>query len=50
LRYHFIRSLLDNGQLTLEKIQGSENLADILIKEVTIEKLKLCKASVGLQG
>ena len=49
LRYHFIRSLLDDGQLILEKIQGSENPGDMLTKDVPIEKLKLCKASVGLQ-
>uniref|UniRef100_A0A2N9EY29 CCHC-type domain-containing protein n=1 Tax=Fagus sylvatica TaxID=28930 RepID=A0A2N9EY29_FAGSY len=29
LRYHFIRSLLDGGQLTLEKILGAKNPADI---------------------
>ncbi|KAB5561215.1 hypothetical protein DKX38_006172 [Salix brachista] len=49
LRYHFIRSFLDDGQLILEKIRGSENPSDMLTKEVPIEKLKLCKASVGLQ-
>ena len=36
--------------MTVEKIRGSENPADMLTKEVTIEKLKLCKALVGLQG
>uniref|UniRef100_A0A2N9IT47 Integrase catalytic domain-containing protein n=1 Tax=Fagus sylvatica TaxID=28930 RepID=A0A2N9IT47_FAGSY len=48
LRYHFIRSLLDGGQLTLEKILGAKNPADMLTKGVTIEKLKLCSTSVGL--
>ena len=48
LRYHFIRSLLDDGQLTLEKIHGAKNAADMLTKGVTIEKLKLCSTSVGL--
>jgi hypothetical protein len=47
LRYHFIRSLLDGGQLTLEKILGAKNPADMLTKGVTIEKLKLCSTSVG---
>ncbi|RVW70973.1 Retrovirus-related Pol polyprotein from transposon TNT 1-94 [Vitis vinifera] len=32
----------------LEKICGSKNLADMLTKGVTIEKLKLCVASIGL--
>jgi hypothetical protein len=48
LRYHFVRSLLDDEVLTLEKIQGSKNPADMLTKVVTIEKLELCSASVGL--
>jgi hypothetical protein len=50
LRYHFVRSLLEDGVLTLEKIQGSKNPADMLTKTVTIEKLKLCSTSVGLQA
>jgi hypothetical protein len=50
LRYHFIRSLLDDGVLTLKKIQGIKNPADMLTKAVTTEKLELCAASVGLQG
>ncbi|RVW53622.1 Retrovirus-related Pol polyprotein from transposon TNT 1-94 [Vitis vinifera] len=32
----------------LEKICGSKNPTDMLIKGVTIEKLKLCAASIGL--
>ncbi|KAL5838301.1 hypothetical protein ACOSQ3_015470 [Xanthoceras sorbifolium] len=48
LRYHFIRSLLEDEVLTLEKIHGSKNPADMLTKAVTTEKLKLCSASVGL--
>lgn len=50
LRYHFICSLLDSGQLLLEKIRGAENLADMVTKVVTIDKLKLCATSVGLQA
>jgi ATP-binding cassette subfamily B (MDR/TAP) protein 1 len=50
LRYHFIRSLLEEGELLLEKILGSQNPADMLTKSVTIEKLKLCSTSVGLRA
>ncbi|KAK3017333.1 hypothetical protein RJ639_005486 [Escallonia herrerae] len=32
LRYHFIRSLLEDEQLTLEKIEGNKNPADMLTK------------------
>ena len=49
LRYHFIRSLLEDGILKLEKISGAQNPTDMLTKTVTIDKLKLCSASVGLK-
>jgi len=48
LRYHFIRSLLEDEVLTLIKTQRSKNPADMLTKVVTIDKLKLCSISVGL--
>ena len=47
-KYHFIRYLVEDKLVILEKICGSKNPADILTKGVTIEKLKLCAASVGL--
>lgn len=50
VRYHFIRSALEDGVLALEKIPGSQNPADMLTKAVTSEKLKLCATSVGLLG
>ena len=48
MRYHFIRYLVEDKLVILEKIYGSKNLADMLTKGVTIEKLKLCAALVGL--
>ena len=50
LRYRFIRSLLEDGELTLEKIRGSENPADMLTKMVVMDKLMLCVTSVSLQS
>jgi hypothetical protein len=49
LRYHFIRSVLEDGHLKLEKIHTSQNPADMLTKGVTREKLSSCSVSVGLQ-
>ena len=48
VRYHFNKSALEDGVLVLKKILGSLNPADMLIKTVSIEKLKLCATSVGL--
>jgi hypothetical protein len=49
LRYHFIQSTLEDGQLKLEKIHTSQNPVDMLTKGVTREKLSSCLVSVGLQ-
>ena len=48
LRYYFIRVLLEDGSLSLEKIQDSKNSADMLPKTATAEKLRLYMASIGL--
>lgn len=48
LRYHFIRSLMKDWILKLEKISRAQNPADMLINAVTIYKLWLCSTSVGL--
>jgi hypothetical protein len=48
LRYHFIRSSLEDGHLKLEKIHNSQNPVDMLTKEVTKEKLSSCSVSVGI--
>jgi hypothetical protein len=49
LRYHFIRSALEDGNLKLENIHTSHNPADMLTKGVTREKLSSCLVSIGLQ-
>ena len=47
-KYHFICYLVEDKLVILEKICGSKNPADMLTKGVTIKKLKLCIASIGL--
>ena len=47
-KYHFICYLVEDKLVILEKICGSKNPVDMLTKGVTIEKLKLCAASIGL--
>ena len=48
MRYHFIHYLVEDNLVILEKICGFKNPADMLTKGVTIEKLKLCAASISL--
>ncbi|RVW21719.1 Retrovirus-related Pol polyprotein from transposon TNT 1-94 [Vitis vinifera] len=47
-KYHFIRYLVEDKLVILEKICGSKNSANMLTKGVTIEKLKLFATSIGL--
>ena len=49
LKYHFIRSVLEDGQLKLENIHTSQNPIDMLTKVVTREKLRFFLVSIGLQ-
>ena len=49
MRYHFICKLLKDDVFSLLKIHTSWNLADMLTKVVTVEKLKNCSSFVGLQ-
>eukprot|EP00253_Pinus_taeda_P013686 PITA_13686 len=49
LKYHFIRSVLEDGKLKLEKIHTSQNHANMLTKVVAREKLRFCSVSIGLQ-
>jgi len=49
IKYHFIWSVLEDGQLKLENIHTSQNPADMLTKVVTREKLRFYSVSIGLQ-
>ena len=42
VRYHLIKSTLEDGVLTHENIQGTQNPTNLLTKIMTIKKLKLC--------
>ena len=47
-KYHFIHYLVEDKLVMFEKICGSKNPANMLTKGLTIEKLKLCAALIGL--
>ena len=46
--YYYLQSVLQDGKLALEKIKRYQNPIDMLMKTITIEKLKLYTTSVGL--
>ena len=50
LKYHFIRSVIDEELLILEKIHTRQNPADMLTKGVTKEILSSSLVSVGIQA
>jgi hypothetical protein len=50
LRYHYIREKINDGTLSLEKIPGAKNPADMLTKAVIGDKLRLCMTLVGLNN
>ena len=47
-RYHFTHRLVEEGDMCLEKIEDTKNQTDMLIKCVDVEKLRLCKALIGM--
>ena len=48
VRYHFIRSKLEEGKLQVLKINTKENPADALTKVVPREKFEFCRTSLGV--
>ena len=49
VRYHFVRHVIEGGKVVLKTVRTQENHADILTKLDTVEKLRWCLASLGLQ-
>ena len=50
VKYHFVRHLLSDEQLKLEKIYGSQNPTDMLTKGVIVDKLRLLVFSLEDKG
>ena len=48
VRYHWIRQVLDDGLLQLEKIHTEENPADMLTKTLPRDKQELCRILAGV--
>lgn len=42
VRYHFIRDIIDDGGVIMQKIHTTDNPADMLTKVVTVVKFQYC--------
>jgi hypothetical protein len=50
VQYHFVRDVIEDGVVRLQKIHTDVNPADILTKPVTREKFNTSKTSLGLEA
>lgn len=48
VRYHWIRDMLENKLLRIEKIHTNDNGADMMTKALPKEKIEFCKEAAGL--
>eukprot|EP00253_Pinus_taeda_P008636 PITA_08636 len=49
IKYHFVRQVITERGVSLEKVHTKENCADMFTKPVLLEKLRWCLASLGLK-
>ena len=49
VRYHFLRHVINGRKVALQKVHTWENCVDMFTKPVTVQKLRWCLASLGLQ-
>ena len=50
IRYHFNRDVQERKEIAFEKISSEENLADLLTKAVSAERLKKLSEKMGIEG
>jgi len=48
IKYHFVRHVVDEGGVALEKVHTKVNSTDMFTKPILLEKLRWCLASFGL--
>ena len=48
IQYHFIREVVEDGSVDLQKIHMKENLADVLTKLINTDKFICSRSSCGL--
>ena len=48
VQYHFVRDMVEDKKVLLEKVDTMKNVADSLTKYFSIEKLSWCRESMGI--
>ena len=48
MQFHFVRDMVEDGKVNLEKVDTAKNVADALTKPVGTEKFRWCSESMGL--
>jgi hypothetical protein len=48
VQFHFVRDMVEDGKVNLEKVDTAKNVADALTKPVGTEKFRWCSESMGL--
>ena len=48
VRHHFVRDMVQDGKVKLEKVETLVKVADVLTKLMNIEKFRWCLESMGL--
>jgi hypothetical protein len=48
VKYHFVRHMIEDNKVSLEKVDTLKNVANRLTKFVTVEKFSSCKESIGI--
>ena len=48
VRYHFIRDVIEEGEIVVVKIPTADNPADMLTKPVLVLKFKHCLGLIGI--
>ena len=49
-RYHFVRDMVEIKKMLLEKVDTLDNVAYLLTKSVSTEKLSWCRAAMGISS
>ena len=48
IKFHFVRDVIEEGELKVCKISTHDNPADMLTEPVPVAKFELCSSLVGL--